>query len=129
MPLPSQLYIELIRGDKAWSSGKVEINEIGDVIECQLIEGKANTFAIVAYDNSGNIIPCFPNEITIVQGTKIGNAVLPYNIGIEVHDEIIDKDVFMPLTGLEKNQQIPAVGVKNGLKTHKQIRRVWQPTD
>lgn len=122
MPLPSQLYIELIRGDKAWSSGKVEINEIGDVIECQLIEGKANTFAIVAYDNSGNIIPCFPNEITIVQGTKIGNAVLPYNIGIEVHDEIIDKDVFMPLTGLEKNQQIPAVGVKNGLKTPKQIR-------
>lgn len=122
MPLPSQLYVELIRGDKAWSSGKVEINKIGDVIECQLIEGKANTFAIVAYDNSGNIIPCFPNEITIVQGTKIGNAVLPYNIGIEVHDEIIDKDVFMPLTGLEKNQQIPAVGVKNGLKTPKQIR-------
>ena len=120
--VPSKLYVELTRGDKAWSSGKVEINELGDVIECQLVEGKSNSFAIVAYDETGATLPCFPNEITIIQGTKIGNAVLPYHIGIEVRDTDIHKDVFMPLTGLEKNQQIPAVGVRNGLKTPKQIR-------
>ena len=120
--VPSKLYVELTRGDKAWSSGKVEINELGDVIECQLVEGKSNSFTIVAYDETGATLPCFPNEITIIQGTKIGNAVLPYHIGIEVRDTDIHKDVFMPLTGLEKNQQIPAVGVRNGLKTPKQIR-------
>lgn len=120
--VPSKLYVELTRGDKAWSSGKVEINELGDVIECQLVEGKSNSFAIVAYDETGATLPCFPNEITIIQGTKIGNAVLPYHIGIEVRDTELHKDVFMPLTGLEKNQQIPAVGVRNGLKTPKQIR-------
>lgn len=120
--VPSKLYVELTRGDKAWSSGKVEINELGDVIECQLVEGKSNSFAIVAYDETGATLPCFPNEITIIQGTKIGNAVLPYHIGIEVRNTDLHKDVFMPLTGLEKNQQIPAVGVRNGLKTPKQIR-------
>lgn len=120
--VPSKLYVELTRGDKAWSSGKVEINDLGDVIECQLVEGKSNSFSIVAYDETGATLPCFPNEITIIQGTKIGNAVLPYHIGIEVRDTDLHKDVFMPLTGLEKNQQIPAVGVRNGLKTPKQIR-------
>lgn len=37
---PSKLFVELVRSDNGWSSGKVEINEIGDVIECQLMEGK-----------------------------------------------------------------------------------------
>ena len=120
--VPSKLYVELTRGDKAWSSGKVEINELGDVIECQLVEGKTNSFSIVAYDETGASLPCYPNEINIIQGINIGNAVLPYHIGIEVRDTDLHKDVFMPLTGLEKNQQIPAVGVRNGLKTPKQIR-------
>lgn len=123
--IPNRLFVELSRiptRGNAWSSGKVEINSIGDVIECQLVEGITNTFSIVAYDETGSTLPCFPNEITIIQGTKIGNAVLPYHIGIEVRDTDLHKDVFMPLTGLEKNQQIPAVGVRNGLKTPKQIR-------
>lgn len=120
--IPEKIYVELTRGDKAWSSGKVEINDIGDVIECQLIEGKANSFSITAYDSTGATLPCFPNEFNIIQGTKVGNAVLPYHIGIEVRDTDIHKDVFMPLTGLEKNQQVPAVGVRNGLKTPGQLR-------
>jgi len=34
--------VELTRADRAWSSGKHEINEIGDVIDVELIEGKSN---------------------------------------------------------------------------------------
>lgn len=120
--IPSKIYIELTRNDKGWSSGKVEINEIGDVIECQLMEGKANSFAIVAYDDKGNTINCFPNEVNIMQGIVVGSAVLPYNIGIEAHDSNRNKDVFVPLKGLEKNQPIPAIGVRNALKTPSQIR-------
>ena len=120
--IPSKLFVELTRNDKGWSSGKVEINEIGDVIECQLMEGKANSFAIVAYDEKGTAIPCFPNEVNIMQGIVVGSAVLPYNIGIEVHDSTRNKDVFIPLKGLEKNLPIPAIGVRNGLKTPSQIR-------
>ncbi|MBQ6311207.1 MAG: Hsp70 family protein [Bacteroidales bacterium] len=120
--LPEKVFVEFMRGDKAWSSGKVEINDIGDVIECQLNEGKANSFIITAYDEKGSVIPCVPNEINIIQGTVVGSAILPRNIGIEVHDEDKNKDVFAPLKGLEKNKQLPAVGVRNGLKTPKKLR-------
>ena len=120
--LPQKVYVEFVRGDKAWSSGKVEINDIGDVVECQLNEGKANSFSIVAYDDKGTSFPCMPNEINIIQGTVVGSAILPRNIGIEVHDEDKNKDVFVPIKGLEKNKQLPAVGVRNGLKTPKKLR-------
>lgn len=120
--MPSQLFVELVRSDKGWSSGKVEVNEIGDVIECQLKEGRANAFAIKGYDGTGNPIQCFPNEITIIQGAKVPYATLPYHIGIEVRDNDLDRDVFVPLKGLEKNQQLPAVGVRNALKVPKNLR-------
>ena len=120
--IPAKLFIELTRNDKGWSSGKIEINEIGDAIECQLMEGKANSFTIVAYDEKGTVVPCFPNEVNIMQGLVVGDAVLPYNIGIEAHDSNRSKDVFVPLKGLEKNQPIPAIGVRNGLRTPSQIR-------
>lgn len=120
--IPAQLFVELVRSDNGWSSGKVEINEIGDVIECQLLEGKNNAFNVVAYDEKGNVIPCFPKEINIMQGIVVGNAVLPYNISIEAHDSGLDKNVVKSVKGLEKNQQLPAVGTLNGLKTRNQLR-------
>ncbi len=119
--IPSKLYVELVRGDKAWSSGKTEIGD-GVVLKCVLNEGKANAFSVNVYDEKGTLYPCFPNEINIIQGVNVGAAVLPYNIGIEVTDMEQEKQVFIPLKGLEKNQQIPAVGVRNGLKTLRQLR-------
>lgn len=119
--VPAQLFVELVRGDKAWSSGKMEIGT-GVVIKCSLNEGKANAFSVNVYDEKGTSYPCFPNEFNIIQGPGPGNAVLPYHIGIEVTDTEQDKQVFIPLKGLEKNQQIPAVGVRNGLKTMRQLR-------
>jgi len=120
--IPDKIFIELYRNDRGWRSGKVEINEIGDVIECQLIEGKSNSFEIKAYDEKGASIPCYPTELNIIQGTVVGSAILPRNIGIEVHNTALDKDVFAPLKGLEKNKQLPTVGVRNGLKTAKKLR-------
>lgn len=120
--IPEKLFVELVRSDNGWSSGKVEINDIGDVIECQLMEGKNNAFTITAYDDKGTVVPCFPKEINILQGIVVGNAVLPYNISIEVHDSGLDKNVVKSVKGLEKNQQIPATGALNGLKTRNQLR-------
>ena len=120
--IPDKLFVELVRSDNGWSSGKVEINDIGDVIECQLMEDKNNAFTITAYDDKGSAIPCFPKEINIMQGIVVGNAVLPYNISIEVHDSGLDKNVVKSVKNLEKNQQIPATGALNGLKTRNQLR-------
>ena len=118
----SSVWVEFVRGDKGWSSGKVPINEMGDVIEVNLMEGKSNSFSINAYDEKGNQKSCFPNELVIIQGTKVGNAVLPYNIGIATWDEQKQKAVFSVLQGLEKNKPLPAIGVRNGLKTTYNLR-------
>lgn len=120
--IPSKVYVEFVKSDNSWTSGKVEINEVGDVVECPLMEGKANAFNILAYDQQGNSIKCFPSDICIIQGSKPGSSTLPYHIGIEVHDTDQDKDVFAPIKGLEKNQQLPATGIRNGLKVPRQIR-------
>ena len=118
----SKVWVELVRADKAWSSGKTEVDSKGNVIEANLIEGKPNSFSVLAYDDKGNAIPCFPSEITIIQGSKVGAAPLPYNIGIAIWDNNKKRGVFRMAKGLEKNKLLPAVGVVNDLKTSKQLR-------
>lgn len=119
---PVKVQVELVRGDNAWSSGKTEVDEMGNVIEANLVEGKSNAFSIVCYNEKGDQLPCFPSEITIIQGSKVGSAPLPYNIGIAIWDDHKEKTVFKAATGLEKNKPVPAVGVVNGLSTSKQLR-------
>lgn len=118
----SKIGVELIRGDKAWSSGKVEIDKTGNVVEAHLLESKPNLFSVVVYDEKGNRLPCFPAEITIIQGTKVGAAPLPYNIGIAISGKGKERGVFRMAKGLEKNKPVPAVGVVNDLRTPKQLR-------
>ncbi|MCD8282227.1 MAG: Hsp70 family protein, partial [Prevotella sp.] len=114
--------VELVRSDKAWSSGRVEIDKTGNVINAALLESRPNSFEVVCYDVNGNRLPCFPNEITIIQGSKVGAAPLPYNIGIAVWDTKKKRAVFRMATGLEKNKPVPATGVINGLKTTSELR-------
>ena len=118
----SKVWVELVRADKAWSSGKTEVDSTGNVIEANLIEGRPNSFSVLAYDDKGNGISCFPSEITIIQGAKVGAAPLPYNIGIAIWDNNKKRGVFRMAKGLEKNKLLPAIGVVNDLKTSKQLR-------
>ncbi|MDH6311606.1 molecular chaperone DnaK [Parabacteroides sp. PFB2-10] len=120
--IPEKVFAEITRNDKAWSSGKVEINKIGEVIETQLVEGKTNGFEVTLYDDKGNILESEPKEFTVIQGSKIGSATLPYSYGIEIKSKGNSRIVFSEVSGLEKNKSLPSVGTKNGLKTQKQIR-------
>lgn len=113
---------ELLRSDKAWSSGRIEIDKQGQVVAVQLKQGCPNSFAINLTDSQGNALPCSPSEFVIIQGTKIGNAVLPYHIGISVWDDQKKDGIFMPLIGLEKNKRLPAVGVIRNRRTTSQLR-------
>lgn len=119
--IPKKCFAEVIRSDKAWSSGKVQIDEAGEVVEVKLNSGKANAFNIIVYNDKGDLIPCEPNDFTILQGAKTPPAPLPYNIGIEIKSRASNKIVFRPIKNLEKNQSLPAIGVENSLKTQKQI--------
>lgn len=121
--IPEKVFAEITRSDKAWNSGKIEINDKGEIIEANLNEGKSNNFKVALYDDKGNMLPCQPDQFTIIQG--IGGtdkaAVLTHNIGIEV-DIGKPYTVFMPIKGLEKNVSTPAKGIANGLKTQMDIR-------
>ena len=116
-----KVMVEFVRGDNAWSSGKAEIDEKGNVIEANLVEGKSNAFSVVCYNEKGDQMPCFPSEFTIIQGSKVGSAPLPYYIGIAIWNDKKEKAVFQAATGLEKNKPVPAIGTINGLSTSKQL--------
>lgn len=122
--IPNQVFAEITRSDKAWSSGKVTINEIGEMIETQLIEGKTNSFEVILYDDKGNLLESEPKEFTIIQGLSgVSSAqVLTLNWGIEIKEKLTGNIVFNEIAGLEKNKSLPAIGTMNGLKTQKQIR-------
>ena len=122
VPVPENIYAEIVRSDKTWSSGRIAINELGEVIEVKLKKDRANSFIIFLYDDKGNLLDSEPSEFTIIQGTKIGNATLPYNIGLSIKDELTGNEIFKTIKGLEKNQSLPATGTERGLKTQKQIR-------
>jgi len=122
--IPEKVLAEITRSDKAWSSGKVEINEIGEVIETQLLEGKTNSFDVALYDDKGNLLESEPKQFTIIQGLGGLSSMqgLTLNWGIEKQDKRTGKIIFCTISGLEKNKSLPAVGKMNGIKTQKQIR-------
>lgn len=120
--IPDKVFVDVVRSDKAWSSGKTEIDDKGDIIEVKLNAGKPNAFDVNAYNEKGDTLPSEPTSFTIIQGSKIGSATLPYNIGLEIKSRASGKVVFRSIKGLEKNQSTPATGTTNGLKTQKQIR-------
>jgi len=122
--LPEQIYVDIVRSDNAWSSGKKQISEKASNVEVLLNEGQSNAFDVNVYDEAGNKLECQPNQFSILQGIGglDGMQVLPYHIGIAKYFHTEEKDLFMPVKGLEKNKRVPATGVANGLKTRTTIR-------
>lgn len=122
--IPDKVFAEIVRGDKAWASGKLTVDVTGEVIETKLNAGKANAFNVFLYNEQGDLLPCEPNEFTIIQGSKIGSAILPYNIAIGIKSTSSRKDdvVIKCIKGLGKNQPQPATGTVHNLKTQKDVR-------
>lgn len=114
--------VQFVRSDNAWDSGKIEIDHNGNVVELNLLEGKPNSFRVECYDQKGTRLNCFPNEITIIQGSKVGSATLPYDISLGIYDKGRQKEVTLCVRGLERNKTVPATGACNGLHTTTQVR-------
>ena len=113
---------EVTRSDKSWSSGRLEINAKGRVVGVPLKASTPNSFTIHLTDAQGTALPCSPSEFVIIQGTKVGSAVLPYHIGISVWDDKKADGIFMPCIGLEKNKRLPAAGTVRNRRTTSQLR-------
>ena len=116
-----KIFVEITRVDRAWSSGKILIEGGADILTLQLNQGKSNGFDISLYTISGNLIPCEPSSINIIQGFKEPPATLPWSIGVEAFSVDNNRAVFNEIPGLKKNQSLPAKG-KDSFKTQKDIR-------
>lgn len=121
---PEKVFVDVVRSDGAWSSGKKQIGEKASIVEVVLNEGQSNSFDVNVYDEAGNKLECQPNQFSILQGIGglDGIHVLPYHIGIVKYFESEGKELFQPIKGLEKNRQLPATGVINGFKTEFDLR-------
>lgn len=121
---PEKVFVDVVRSDGAWSSGKKQIGEKASIVEVVLNEGQSNSFDVNVYDEAGNKLECQPNQFSILQGIGglDGMQVLPYHIGIAKYFHAEEKDLFEPVKGLEKSKKVPATGVRNGLKTRSAIR-------
>lgn len=121
---PEKVFVDVVRSDGAWSSGKKQIGEKASIVEIVLNEGQSNSFEVNVYDEAGNKLECQPNQFSILQGIGglDGMQVLPYHIGIAKYFHAEEKDLFEPVKGLEKSKKVPATGVRNGLKTRSAIR-------
>ena len=119
--LPVTFSLEVVRGDNAWTSGKITIEDDAELLELMLNEGKSNLFTLRLSAPDGTAIPCEPANLTIISGLKIANATLPYAIGLERFDSEHESEGVSPIPGLEKNSTLPAKGTIK-LKTSKTIR-------
>lgn len=111
------MVVEVVRGDGAWLSGKLQYEDGGVVIELILVENAVNNFTVCLYDKVGRRVTVTPDNLTILQGTQISAAPLPYHIGFGVWDNEAERQAFVPFIGLEKSKPLPAVGVAHGRKT------------
>jgi len=122
--IPDKVFIDFVRGDGAWSSGKMLISTEKKTLLDIKLTGGSNPFEIITYDEQGTRIECQPNSINILQG--IGGldtlSTLPFNIGIAKYFKEEDRDLFLSIPALERTKRVPATGVRNDLKTRKQIR-------
>ncbi|MBC8489331.1 MAG: Hsp70 family protein, partial [Bacteroidetes bacterium] len=67
--IPEKVFVDIVRSDKAWSSGKTEVDDNGEVIEVKLNSGKANAFNVLAYNKQGDLLTHEPSNFTIIQGS------------------------------------------------------------
>ena len=115
--VPVGTTVEVVRCDGAWRSGNVPYEEGGVVVELALSENTVNIFSVFFQDGFGKSIKIFPDCMTVLQGTQVSAAPLPYHVGFGVWDPETERCVFVPFLGLEKNKPLPAVGVAHGRKT------------
>ena len=123
MNIPDEIFVELKRSDGSWSVIKQVNDKKATIFDVELIPEKANFFEIYVWDAEANQLNCEQEGFTLVSVDPLPPATLPYHIGTAKYFEDKDKELFYPVKGLEKNKEIPATGVANGLKTRSIIEK------
>lgn len=118
----SSVWVDFVRTDGLFSSGKQEVSSLGKDITLRLAKDSTNLFEIRCYDEQGTALECEPNSISIIQGIDgIGDAIMPMSLGLGTANEE-GQEIFDFIEGLSKNVRLPASGIISGLHTQKVIR-------
>ncbi len=114
--------VELVSADGAWASGKTRVDTAGAIVEATLRPARNNTFEVRVTGLDGTPLEATPAEFSIIQGTKVSAAPLPYNIGIAVWSGLKGQEVFHRAVGLEKNKPLPCTGIVRDLHAPDRLR-------
>jgi molecular chaperone DnaK len=120
--IPNEIFVELKRSDGSWSTIKQVNDKKTTIFDVELIPEKVNFFEIYVTDDKANLLDYEPKDFSIMP-VDPPSPPLPYHIGIAKYFEDKEKDLFFPVKGLEKNKEIPATGIANGLKTRSSIEK------
>lgn len=109
--VPLRIWVEILRNDKAWTSGKFELHEgVGDVC-LHLKDKSSNGFSVQIFDGKGSKLECEPSSFSILQGLKLSQPPLPHDIGVSaVVISSDNEELMVPI--LEKGTPLPAVEKK-----------------
>lgn len=120
--VPGNIY--LVIGREGWETGRINLTPTGEVVELSLVENTVNQFTVSLFDTLGNKLECEPDSFVILQGFKPSQqgAILPFNIGIEIHNDILERDELEPIPNLEKNKSAPVTGQIGKLLTASPLR-------
>ena len=121
LSLPAELFAQVVRCDRGWSTPRVPLDGDAEIIEVDLMAGKPNQFEVRLSSRDGTAIACQPDSITITQGMKVASPPLSYAIGLDVYDSATGHTGVYALKGLEKNSPLPASG-SGTFQTTKQLR-------
>lgn len=119
--IPDTLFVEIMRQDKGWSSGKTEIKGDAEVLPIVLVGGKPNGFQVVITDDKGTVYPAEPDSFSIIHGFTAAKATLPFDLCIEAYEYSKGMQHLVSFEGLEKNHSLPAKGTAS-FRTQKDIR-------
>ena len=108
--VPEKLFVALNRMDKGWTSGKVELKGDAEILDVHLEAGKSNGFEILITDEKGTTHPCEPESISMIQGFKVAEAVLPFDLCVDAFEIAVGRQQLTTLKGLQKNHPLPAKG-------------------
>lgn len=112
------LVVQLSRGDGRWQSDRITLHGNAALIPVPLVNNSANVFTVSLYSVRGDTLPCDPCSCTIIQGVKVGNPPLPFDICVQVSTPHGDRLRAI----LRKGQTLPASGTVRGLRTKSALR-------
>lgn len=103
-------FVELIRDDGAWSSGRLPIADSAFLTRVLLEAGKRNSFSVRAYDTQGSSLAVVPATFAITHGLESAPATLPMSYLLSVKESGVERDKTVMDVVIARGTPLPYTG-------------------